>query len=69
MVDERSVLCGELTAADRERVRAMLGDMATLVSPAASLRRPAMLAQLGWQLREEGAAGDPAAMEPLYLSR
>lgn len=69
VVKERSVLCGELSAADRERVRAMLGDVATLASPAASLRRPGVLAQLGWQLWRAGVAGDPAALEPLYLSR
>ena len=47
----------------------MLGERAILASPAASLRRPAFLAQLAWEQYQAGADGDPAALEPLYLSR
>jgi tRNA threonylcarbamoyladenosine biosynthesis protein TsaB len=68
LVQERTVLCGDLSAADRARVRAMLGDMVTIASPAASVRRPAVLAQLAWERWSRGESGE-AALEPLYLTR
>jgi tRNA threonylcarbamoyladenosine biosynthesis protein TsaB len=69
LIDERTLICGDLDADTRERLRAMLGERLILASPAASLRRPAVLAQLAWQRFSAGESGRPAVLEPLYLRR
>jgi tRNA A37 threonylcarbamoyladenosine modification protein TsaB len=61
------LVCGELTPVRAERLRAVPG--VRLASPAAGLRRPACLAELGYlRWLAEGPA-DPAALQPLYLKR
>jgi tRNA threonylcarbamoyladenosine biosynthesis protein TsaB len=69
LIDRPCVICGDLDNASRERLRDMLGEEISIASPAESLRRPAFLAQLGWEQHEAGAEGSPAALEPLYLTR
>lgn len=62
-------LCGELDAAAVAVLEGQLGDRLRLVSPAAALRRPAFLAELGrWHIAEHGWP-DAAALQPLYLRR
>jgi tRNA threonylcarbamoyladenosine biosynthesis protein TsaB len=68
LVREPTLLCGDLDDAARERLRAMLGPDAQVASPAASLRRPALLAQLAWDRFLAKEPGDPAALEPIYLA-
>jgi len=68
LIDQPCLLCGDLNLANRERIQDMLGERATLASPASSLRRPGILAQLGWQQRAAGASGEPVDLQPLYLS-
>ena len=63
------LLCGDLDEAARRQVRETLGDLARIAGPAQSLRRPAVLAQLGWERFRAAEPGDPAALEPVYLSR
>lgn len=60
-------LCGDLDAQQRAWIATNLGPRARLASPAASLRRPGFLAQLGWQALQAGAPGDPSAVDALYL--
>lgn len=75
MVQEPCLICGDLDRAARERVRALLGERALLASPAASTRRPSVLAELAWQRRQEDESAEPSVrfavgeLEPLYLSR
>ena len=69
LVDRPCLLCGELDSATRERLRGILGERVAMASPAASVRRPAVLAQLGWDRHLTGSPGEPAALEPLYLAR
>ena len=69
LMDRPSLLCGELDSATRQRLRGILGERVAIASPAASLRRPAVLAQLGWERYLSGPPGEPAALEPLYLAR
>jgi tRNA threonylcarbamoyladenosine biosynthesis protein TsaB len=68
LVRAPTLLCGDLDDSARLSLRAMLGTDARLASPAASLRRPAVLAQLAWERFLAGEAGDPAALEPIYLA-
>lgn len=63
------LLCGDLDAADRAAIRAILGERVALATPALSLRRPAVLAQLGLAQHQAGRGGGVAGLEPLYLTR
>jgi tRNA threonylcarbamoyladenosine biosynthesis protein TsaB len=61
-----TLVCGELT----EDTRALLGRKRVnviLASPAQSVRRPAYLAELGWQRWLAGRVDDPAILSPTYL--
>lgn len=62
-------LCGDLDEGARVQLRGMLGSEVEIASAATSLRRPGVLAQLGWEQLRAGEAGDPAALEPVYLTR
>ena len=59
------LVCAELTAAERETLAA--NPEIQLVSPAASIRRPAMLAELAWARWQAGDVDDAAALAPIYL--
>lgn len=59
-------VCGELTE-DERRLLARKRKNAILASPANSLRRPAFLAELGFQRWQAGQIDDPAKLAPIYL--
>ena len=61
-----SILCGEFTAEDRERL-AKENVNIRLASPAQSVRRPAVLAELAWARWQAGHVDDEAALAPIYL--
>ena len=61
-----SILCGEFTAEDRERP-AKGSVKIRLASPAQSVRRPAVLAELAWARWQAGHVDDEAALAPIYL--
>lgn len=64
-ITEDVLLCGELTAEERERLGRVQG--VWLASPARSARRPALLAELAWARWQAGQTDSPAALAPLYL--
>jgi tRNA threonylcarbamoyladenosine biosynthesis protein TsaB len=66
-VGQRALFCGDLDAPTRDALRRGLGDKAILPSPAASLRRPAFLAELGWRRLAAGQRDDLVTLEPIYL--
>jgi tRNA threonylcarbamoyladenosine biosynthesis protein TsaB len=66
-VTEPTLFCGELDAQDAEQIRQHLGLQAVVASPAASLRRAAYLAELGWARLSRGSFEDPAQLSPIYL--
>jgi tRNA threonylcarbamoyladenosine biosynthesis protein TsaB len=58
-------LCAELTAEER---RILAGNPEIqLVSPAQSIRRPAVLAERAWQRWQAGDVDDRATLAPIYL--
>jgi tRNA threonylcarbamoyladenosine biosynthesis protein TsaB len=59
------IVCAELTADERE----LLAGNAEiqLVSPANSVRRPAVLAEQAWKRWQAGDVDDRAALAPIYL--
>jgi tRNA threonylcarbamoyladenosine biosynthesis protein TsaB len=59
------VLIGELPADARA---ALEKPGVRVASPAASLRRAAYVAELGWRLAERGEPGDPRDVDALYVS-
>ena len=61
-----ALVCGELSADQRAQL-GVLAPKAQLVSPALSMRRPGMLAELAWGRWRAGDSDDPAALAPLYL--
>jgi tRNA threonylcarbamoyladenosine biosynthesis protein TsaB len=59
------LLCGELTAQERQVLTA--NPEIQLVSPAQSVRRPAVLAELAWKRWQAGDIDDEATLAPIYL--
>lgn len=64
-IEGPSVVCGELTSEERHRF-AEKADV-HLASPAQSIRRPAILAELAWARWQEGKVDDEASLAPIYL--
>lgn len=62
-----ALFCGEIDAEGSELIRQRLGAEATVASPAASVRRAAHLAELGWERLRGGDADDAATLSPIYL--
>jgi len=65
--DEKTRVCGELSADERRQLQARLGSRIELASSAASLRRAGYLAELGWARLRAGKTDDPATLAPIYL--
>ena len=59
------IVCGELTSADRQKLTEKAD--VHLVSPAGSVRRPAVLAELAWSRWQAGQVDDQATLAPIYL--
>lgn len=61
-----SLVCGEFTAEDRGRLAKDEANV-KLTSPAQSVRRPAVLAELAWARWQNGDVDDDASLAPIYL--
>jgi tRNA threonylcarbamoyladenosine biosynthesis protein TsaB len=59
-------VCGELDEADARILNRKRGQ-ARLAPPSLSVRRPAVLAEIGWKRWQEGLVDDPASLAPIYL--
>ena len=60
-----SIACGELTSEDRHKLEE--NKNVHLASPAQSMRRPAVLAELAWARWQAGEVDDEATLAPIYL--
>lgn len=60
-------LCGEFTPEERAAWKDAPG--VTLSEPALSVRRPGVLAQIGWEMLQARRPADPLRLTPIYLSR
>jgi len=58
------VVCGEFTAEEIQKIK---NENIHLVSPAQSVRRPAVLAELAWARWQAGDVDDEASLAPIYL--
>jgi tRNA threonylcarbamoyladenosine biosynthesis protein TsaB len=64
-VKSPSLVCGEFTSEDRQILETN-GEL-HLASPAQSVRRPAVLAELAWKRWQAGEVDDEATLAPIYL--
>ena len=64
----RCAVTGDLTDEARARL-AQLGERVWIAPPAASVRRPAVLAELAWRAWRSGEHPPPQGGEPIYLTR
>ncbi|HWQ45851.1 MAG TPA: tRNA (adenosine(37)-N6)-threonylcarbamoyltransferase complex dimerization subunit type 1 TsaB [Longilinea sp.] len=59
-------ICGELTADERQTL-ARKWKNTHLASPAQSLRRPAVLAEMAWKRWQDGQVDEVISLSPIYL--
>jgi len=64
-VQSPAVVCGEFTAEIRQKI--VMNENVQLVSPANSVRRPAVLAELAWARWQNNDVDDEATLAPIYL--
>ncbi len=67
MINEPTLVCGELTE-EQQRTVARKYKNVILASPAHSIRRPSLLAELAWKRWQAGEVDDPATLSPTYLN-
>ncbi len=63
-----AIFVGELTPADVAFLHERGDDGAFIPSPALSMRRAGVLAELAWQRLQAGDVDDPAMLSPIYLA-
>jgi len=63
-VQSPAILCGEFSAEEIQKIK---NENIQLVSPANSVRRPALLAELAWARWQAGDVDDAASLAPIYL--
>jgi len=61
-----TIVCGELNADERRRLARKRVNV-LLLSPAQSVRRPGILAELAWERWQAGEGDDVASLAPIYL--
>ncbi len=66
-VDNPTLFCGEIDADQVSQIRERLGLTVIVATPAASLRRAAYLAEIGWERLSRGDSDDAATLAPIYL--
>ena len=62
-----ALFCGEIDAQATDEIRQRLGLEVIIATPAASLRRAAYLAELGWERLARGDADNASSLSPIYL--
>jgi tRNA threonylcarbamoyladenosine biosynthesis protein TsaB len=65
-IDKPSLVAGELTAAERQRL-ARKKVKVILAAPHLCVRRPSLLAEIGWRRLQSGQVDNAAALSPIYL--
>ncbi len=66
-ITEKTLLCGEGVQDVRGLVEQRAGDLAIAAGAPPPTRRPAVLAQLGYELLQGGGAQSPESLEPIYM--
>jgi len=63
-VESPSIVCGEFSTEERQKLN---NETIQLASPALSIRRPAILAELAWARWQADNVDDAASLAPIYL--
>ena len=66
-ITRKTLLCGEGLPEVGAFVEERAGDLAILARTPPPTRRPAVLAQLGYELLQGGGAQSPESLEPIYM--
>jgi len=66
-ITEKTLLCGEGLPDVGALVEERAGDLAIIAGAPRPTRRPAVLAQLGYELLQGGGAQSPESLEPIYM--
>jgi tRNA threonylcarbamoyladenosine biosynthesis protein TsaB len=66
-IEKAAFFCGEIDVQAADLIREQLGAEASIATPAASLRRAAYLAEIGWERLARGESDDAATLAPIYL--
>lgn len=66
LIHEPTMICGELSE-EQQHILARKYKNVILVSPAHSIRRPSLLAELAWKRWQAGDIDDPATLSPTYI--
>ena len=67
-IHEPTLVCGELSE-EQQRTLARKYKNVILTSPAHSVRRPSLLAELAWKRWQVGDVDDPVTLSPIYLNQ
>ncbi|HEX9092208.1 MAG TPA: tRNA (adenosine(37)-N6)-threonylcarbamoyltransferase complex dimerization subunit type 1 TsaB [Anaerolineales bacterium] len=67
LIDQPTLVCGELSE-EQQRTLARKYKNVILASPAHSIRRPSLLAELAWKRWQSGEVDDPATLSPIYVN-
>ena len=67
LIHEPTLVCGELNE-EQQHTLARKYKNVILISPAHSVRRPSLLAELAWRRWQVGDVDDPATLSPTYLN-
>lgn len=65
--NKAALFCGEIDAREAELIRQHMGEEAVVITPAASPRRAAYLAEIAWERLARGDHDDPITISPIYL--
>jgi len=65
-IDSPTLIAGELTSEERQRLARKKKNV-VLAPPHSCLRRPSLLAEIGWRRYQNGQVDDTAALTPIYL--
>jgi tRNA threonylcarbamoyladenosine biosynthesis protein TsaB len=68
-VSQPTLFSGELDNESIRQLKQILGYLAVIASPANRVRRPAHLAEAGWQTLKAGRTDNPVTLAPIYLHR
>lgn len=66
-IHEPTLVCGELSE-EQQHTLARKYKNVILASPAHSVRRPSLLAELAWKRWQAGDVDDPVTLSPIYLN-
>jgi tRNA threonylcarbamoyladenosine biosynthesis protein TsaB len=67
LIHQPTIVCGELTD-EQQHTLARKYKNVILTSPAHSIRRPSLLAELAWKRWQAGDVDDPSTLSPTYLT-